>query len=210
MSGGVELARSTFNRHKDAIEDIFDIIIDCDKRDVYRYYIANEEVLDNNSVQNWMIPTMSVSNVLSENLSLRNRILLEKAPSGGDNLQLIIKAVEGNYWLSVDYKSYHSAQAEAFTLAPYCVKLYRQRWYVLSKLQNDEMRIFSLDRFQRLETTSDKFAIDADFETFMSPTLDFYWYILSRNCQAKIFETQWLANEIHDMHLYAVMMYEGE
>lgn len=265
MSGGVELARSTFNRHKDAIEDIFDIIIDCDKRDGYRYYIANEEVLDNNSVQNWMISTMSVSNVLSENLSLRNRILLENVPSGGNNLQLIIKAMKESSWLSVDYKSYHSAQAKTFTLAPYCVKLYRQRWYVLGKLQNDEMRIFSLDRFRRLEAITDKFVIDADFdayeyfsasygivangpeperivirayneekyrmrdlplhhsqkiinetadyvdfEIFMSPTLDFSGYILSRNCQAKILEPQWLANEIHDMHLDAVMMYEGE
>jgi len=265
MSGGVELARSTFNRHKDAIEDIFDIIIDCDKRDGYRYYIANEEVLDNNSVQNWMISTMSVSNVLSENLSLRNRILLENVPSGGNNLQLIIKAMKESSWLSVDYKSYHSAQAKTFTLAPYCVKLYRQRWYVLGKLQNGEMRIFSLDRFRRLEAITDKFVIDADFdayeyfsasygivangpkperivirayneekyrmrdlplhhsqkiinetadyvdfEIFMSPTLDFSGYILSRNCQAKILEPQWLANEIHDMHLDAVMMYEGE
>ena len=32
MSGGVEIARTTFNRHKDAIEDIFGIIIDCDKK----------------------------------------------------------------------------------------------------------------------------------------------------------------------------------
>lgn len=30
MSGGVEIARTTFNRHKDAIEDIFGIIIDCE------------------------------------------------------------------------------------------------------------------------------------------------------------------------------------
>jgi len=33
MSEGVPLSRTTFNRHKDAIEDIFDIIIECDKRD---------------------------------------------------------------------------------------------------------------------------------------------------------------------------------
>ena len=32
MSEGVELARSTFNRHKDAIEDMFGIFIDCDRK----------------------------------------------------------------------------------------------------------------------------------------------------------------------------------
>ena len=45
MSEGVELARSTFNRHKDAIEDIFGIIIDCNRQNGYKYFISNDEVL---------------------------------------------------------------------------------------------------------------------------------------------------------------------
>ena len=36
MSEGMPLSRTTFNRHKDAIEDIFGIYIDCDRRDGYR------------------------------------------------------------------------------------------------------------------------------------------------------------------------------
>ena len=40
MSEGVELARATFNRHKDAIEDIFGIYIECDKKNGYKYYIC--------------------------------------------------------------------------------------------------------------------------------------------------------------------------
>ena len=32
MSGGMEMARATFNRHKDAIEDIFGIYIECDRQ----------------------------------------------------------------------------------------------------------------------------------------------------------------------------------
>ena len=50
MSGGVELARSTFNRHKVAIEDIFGIRIECDRSNGYTYYIGNAEVLGNESV----------------------------------------------------------------------------------------------------------------------------------------------------------------
>lgn len=45
MSGGVEMARSTFNRHKDAIEDIFGIYIECDRSNGYVYYIGNAKVL---------------------------------------------------------------------------------------------------------------------------------------------------------------------
>lgn len=64
MSWGVEFARSTFNRHKDAIQDIFGIYIECDRKDGYKYYIGNENVLQEDSVQNWIISTMSVNNIM--------------------------------------------------------------------------------------------------------------------------------------------------
>ena len=54
MSEGVELARSTFNRHKDAILDMFGIYIECDRQHGYHYYIGNDEELENDSVQNWL------------------------------------------------------------------------------------------------------------------------------------------------------------
>lgn len=41
MSGGIEIARATFNRHRRAIADIFGIYIDCDRRS-NKYFIANE------------------------------------------------------------------------------------------------------------------------------------------------------------------------
>ena len=50
MSAGVEMARTTFYRHKCAIEDIFGIYIDCDKKNGNRYYIGNEYVLREDSV----------------------------------------------------------------------------------------------------------------------------------------------------------------
>lgn len=71
MSDGIPMARATFNRHKDAIEDIFGIIIDCDRQNGYKYYIDNENVLREDSVQNWMLSTLSVNNIISESLSLQ-------------------------------------------------------------------------------------------------------------------------------------------
>ena len=62
MSGGVEMARSTFNRHKDAIEDIFGIYIECDRSNGYVYYIGNAKVLDDDTIQTWMLSTLSISN----------------------------------------------------------------------------------------------------------------------------------------------------
>lgn len=52
MSGGVDFSRTTFNRHRDAILDIFGIIIECDRKDGSKYYIENERILREDSVQN--------------------------------------------------------------------------------------------------------------------------------------------------------------
>ena len=84
MSGGVEMARTTFYRHKCAIEDIFGIFIDCDKKNGNKYFIGNKDVLHKESVQNWMLSTLSVSNMVGESSGLYNRILLENIPSGDE------------------------------------------------------------------------------------------------------------------------------
>lgn len=77
---GAELSRTTFNRYRDAILEMFGIIIECDIRDGYRYFIYNKEVLREDSVQNWMLSTLSVSNLLTDNMALQRRILLESVP----------------------------------------------------------------------------------------------------------------------------------
>ena len=41
MSGGVELSRTTFHRHRIAIEDIFGIYIEWDYKNGFKYYIGN-------------------------------------------------------------------------------------------------------------------------------------------------------------------------
>ena len=40
MSAGVVLSRNTFHRHRIAIEEIFGLYIECDKKKGNRYYIT--------------------------------------------------------------------------------------------------------------------------------------------------------------------------
>lgn len=88
MSGGVELARSTFNRHKAAIEDIFGIYIECDRSNGYKYYIGNAEVLREESVQNWIFSTLSVNNIISESLRKSIQNLSKPQLSHGGSMSL--------------------------------------------------------------------------------------------------------------------------
>lgn len=170
MSGGVEMARSTFNRHKDAIEDIFGIYIDCDRKNGYKYFIGNDYVLHEESIQNWMLSTLSVNNVISESLSLQNRILLESIPSSDDYLEETIEAMKKKRLISIVYQKYSSAESKQFSIAPYCIKLYHRRWYVLGCFDSGKFAVFSFDRIQELTILDDTFEIDEDFsaEKFFS------------------------------------------
>ena len=172
-SDGQELSRTTFNRHRDSILDIFGVIIECDRKDGYRYYIENEEVLKENSIQNWMFSTLSVSNMLDGNAGLQDRILLESIPSG-DKLRQIIDAMRDNRRIRIQYHKYSSAESKQYTLEPYCLKLYNRRWYMLVKkadaptpdddTKKGDLFIFSLDRIESIELLQTKFVVDKNFD----------------------------------------------
>ena len=174
-SDGQELSRTTFNRHRDSILDIFGVIIECDRKDGYRYYIENEEVLKENTIQNWMFSTLSVSNMLEGNAGLQDRILLESIPSGDDKLRLIINAMRENRRMKIQYHKYSSSESKIYTLEPYCLKLYNRRWYMLVKKTDAtaanedngkkcDLFIFSLDRIESIELLQTKFTVDKNFD----------------------------------------------
>ena len=177
--------------------------------------------------------------------------------------------------IAVDYRKYGTDNPNHLTFEPYCLKLFKQRWYILGhfhrdatkeKPESDYFGVFSFDRILNLELTDTKFKIDpdfdaqeyfdecygvlvgddtkperiviraygyeryylrdlpihksqheigqgenfADFELYMRPTIDFSGHLLSRGSLIKVLSPQWLADEIHDMHLEAAAMYEPE
>ena len=165
MSGGVEMARTTFYRHKCAIEDIFGIYIDCDKKNGSEYYIGNDYVLNEDSVQNWMLSTLSVGNIIEESRGLHHRILLENIPSGGELLKQVIKAMKEDYLITITYRRYGAETNSVFMIAPYCVKLFHQRWYLLGKFTDSgNLAVFSFDRIEDVRLEDDKFKVDEDFD----------------------------------------------
>ena len=115
------------------------------------------------SVQNWMLSTLSVSNTLGESQSLHQRILLENIPSGGEQLQLVIKAMKENRSLMITYRRYGASASYSCKIEPYCIKLFRQRWYMVGKLSNGWLATYSLDRIEDISMMETKFKIPEDF-----------------------------------------------
>jgi predicted DNA-binding transcriptional regulator YafY len=49
------------------------------------------------------------------------------------------------------------------TVCPYALKLFHQRWYLLAKNDEDQMRIYALDRMTMMELADETFEMPEDF-----------------------------------------------
>jgi predicted DNA-binding transcriptional regulator YafY len=110
-----------------------------------------------------MLSTLTVNNLVGESMSLQHRILLENIPSDGDNLEVVVKAMKESKRVTVCYRRYQATEAKTFTLSPYCIKLFRQRWYLLGKFDDGGFAIFSFDRMEDISMTDESFKMDKDF-----------------------------------------------
>lgn len=161
VADGNPLSRTTFNRHRDAILDMFGIIIDCEKQNGYQYFIVNPSVLDDDTIHSWMLSTLTVGSVLSDSLSIKDRIILEDVPAGEEYLQTIIKAIKTNKMLRMGYKRFDGVGYES-TVAPYALKLFHQRWYILT-FTGKHIATYSLDRITSLSISEQSFKMPNDF-----------------------------------------------
>ena len=165
ISRGVELSKRTFANWCYAIWDMFGIDIENEKCGEYRYYIENVEDLRKNGLRSWLYKTFCVSNALANSQSIKDRIILEYVPSGQNYLKPIIDAMKENRVLDMTYQSYWRDEENDFKVQPYCVKLFKQRWYLVAKPDYEEAKpyIFSLDRIRKLHTTDEIFKMPKDW-----------------------------------------------
>ena len=167
MSGGLPMSRTTFNRHRLAIEEMFDLCIGCKEsgRKSY-YYIENIDVLENDKLQHWMLDALSIGKLLMENITLKDRIVLEKIPAGKHFLNPIIDAMKQNRKLVLTYRKFGQEEPFTITVEPYAIKVFKQRWYLLAKNYKRSLpTIYALDRVLSLQVTDELFEFPEDFST---------------------------------------------
>ena len=126
------LSRATFNRWREAIFSQFGIIISCQRAGGYLYYIENPEDIDEDELKKWMLDSFAISNLISENLSLKDRILVRQIPSAHNHLAVLLEAMRENRVVTITYCGFNKSRSHKFTIKPYCVKLFENRWYVLA------------------------------------------------------------------------------
>ncbi len=164
LSRGEDLPRQTFDRWKSGILDLFGILIDCEQRGGYHYYIANPKELSEGKLRTWLLNTYGTAETLSSNISIHDRILTENIPSSQDHLSTVLEAMKSNNMLHITFKAFTMKEPKRFLVEPYCVKMSAQRWYMLARnTEHKNLRLYSLDRIETVEISNTHFVLPDDF-----------------------------------------------
>ena len=165
MSDGEALSIRTFHKWRVAIEEMFGLVIENENSGQYRYYIENADDLKDGSMRSWLFNTLTVSNLMMESASIKDKILFEEIPDGEQYLPTILEALKKNTVLEMTYQSYWRDEANTFTVEPYCLKAFKQRWYLVSRSPYyNKIMIYALDRVHQLELTALHFEYPEDFK----------------------------------------------
>lgn len=165
MSEGKPLPLRTFHNWIDKIEEVFDINIICNKCGGYYYSIEDVEELEKDGLRNWLLNTFSVNNLIHESYPLKQRILFEYIPSGREYLMPIIEAMREGKVICFSYQSYWWNTPKMVEAEPYCVKVFKQRWYVVVRNRiREALRIYALDRILSLSLSDTTFVYPTDFD----------------------------------------------
>lgn len=152
-----------FHEHRKGIEEMFGVVIECDKSKGYTYYIKNPEELEKNTYAQLLLCKYSVPQDFSTFNMMRDRILLEEIPHGTAYFDDVVESMRTNTEPVIDYQRYEG-QRETLTMQPYSMKVYNRRWYVLGYIKEKEsIRHLALERILDLYTTNKKFVISKGF-----------------------------------------------
>ena len=161
---GKPLAERTFANYRANIEQIFNIEIKCD-RATNEYFIDNEYDLNGNSIRDWMLNSLSLRNLLNESVGLHERLIIEDVPSSHRFLTVIIDALRDNRRVCISYKGYNMSDYQDMFIHPYCLRLFKRRWYIIAYSEYSKgNRLFMLDRARSVEVLTDSFTMPEGFD----------------------------------------------
>lgn len=176
------ISNRTFQRDREEIFSLYKIDIQFDFSNKV-YYLeeaeqqdAYERILEAFDVFN----ALNISDRLSEHIHFESR-----KPLGTAHLYGILHAIMNRLQFKFSYHKYWDNTNTMRTVAPYALKEFKNRWYVLAKDFGDEkVKSFALDRIADLEISKKEFSFPIDFDV-----QEYYKYcfgiIVPTNAQAQ-------------------------
>lgn len=200
-----DYSRRTFNNHREAVEEVFGICIECN-RSTNRYFIRySADVSDADAENAWLINTFTVNNILrlgKERLS--GRVSVEDIPSGHHHLTTVMEAMTEGHEMVMSYQKYTTSEQDIYTIRPYAVKEFAKRWYIIAHcVERNGLRVYGLDRVIEINPTGKQFKMPSNFDVDELFATSFGIYVANGkpvNVKFRVSETE--AKFIKDLPLH--------
>ncbi|WP_163710235.1 helix-turn-helix transcriptional regulator [Mangrovibacterium lignilyticum] len=162
---GFEIGDRTLQRDIEQIRFEFGIEIKYG-RDRNGYYIDYENSLNTESFFRFL-EIVNTAELLTESL-LQSKDTLKyiSFDTGGglkgiENLKPLLKAIKEQRKISFSHLNFHTKKTRKYTLKPYLLKEYLNRWYVVGIIGGfTDFRTFGIDRIENLDVKAETFVLD--------------------------------------------------
>ena len=115
----------------------------------------------NRTLTNWMLDSYAVNGAIAEAAASTDRVEVEDVPSSREFLPTVLSAIQASKMVTFTYAGFSRSRPEKDILfAPYFLKRYKQRWYMLGyKAKSKDIRTYALDRVRAMVITGPSFTL---------------------------------------------------
>ena len=149
-------SKRTFQRSIKDIHDLFGFDIEYSRKSK-GYFIAGNEAESPHFSR--MLESFDLFNSLNIAQDLQPYVYIEKKSSSGtDNLYGMIHAIKNKLVIKFRYEKYWENEITDRTVAPYALKEFKSRWYLLAlDYKDNKVKSFALDRLSNLDITNENY-----------------------------------------------------
>ncbi len=159
---GFEISRRTIQRDIEQIRVEFGIEL-MYERDKNGYFIDYENSLNIGAFFRFL-EIVNTAELLTESLQESKDALKhisfdsEGGLKGTENLKPLLTAIKDHRKITFIHFNFHTENFRKYTLKPYLLKEYQNRWYVVGMISGlNEFRTFGVDRIENLEIKPETF-----------------------------------------------------
>ena len=166
-----EIIPRTFARYKDYIAETFPCYIDYNQSTNQYFLKRYHQYGQDESLYNYLLSAYHIEGMSELAVKHRDKVKLLDAPTGVENVQIILEAIDKQKGIECDYYSFDRATKKQQLLIPYFLKTWEQRWYLAAEPDNHHhgISIFALERMGNIRLTEKKMLPSNDV------TADEYW-----------------------------------
>ena len=164
---GDEFQPRTFLRYREYIEETFPCYVDFNQR-TGKYELHRHQSLygEDDSLYDYLLSAYHIEGMTELALKHRDKIMLTEAPTGVENVQMILEAIDQKRGIECDYYSFNKKTVKHQLLIPYFMRTWENRWYVVAEPDNHHhgQSVFALERMDNIRLTEEKMLPSSDIK----------------------------------------------